>query len=478
MKWRWLAVGILVFMLFSSMSVGIHGINAHENLYERNAGTFGQVVDIDGVRYNAHDVIRINNDTDFAKQASVNGWPGDGTQGNPYIISGYDIDAHGAGDAIYIGNTTVYFIIKNSYMHNTSPVSNPYFGGLGIELYNVTNGVIENNTCSENLIGILFDESSNSTISNNSCYKNMAGMEFYSSSNNNTVTNNTCNNNSLNGIILESSSDDVLSSNTCLHNGYNGIFLDFSGNSTLHNNTCSYNNVGLYIYSSSMNEVYSNVFVNNTGYGVHIVSGSKNLIYKNAFFYNNGTGDKFNSAYIQADDDGSNNSWNTTGGIGNYWRDWANNNDTNYHGDVVKWPYRTSGSAGAEDYYPLKNTTVKLPPLAPRDLNFTVGNGYVYLTWKAPRGNGTSPITYYRVYRNGVLLASVSVSQLYYNDTDVVGGQTYMYYVTAVSSAGESDKSNEVSATPGGEVPELQVFMLPVIALMLVLWVLKIRRRN
>jgi len=35
-----------------------------------------------------------------------------------------------------------------------------------------------------------------------------------------------------------------------------------------------------------------------------------------------------------------------------------------------------------------------------------------------------------------------------------VNGNTYTYYVTALNSAGESDKSNEVQATPASSIPE------------------------
>ncbi len=67
-------------------------------------------------------------------------------------------------------------------------------------------------------------------------------------------------------------------------------------------------------------------------------------------------GDTYNSWFVQAYDNGTDNHWNSTSGVGNYWHDWANNNDTNdQNGDgIVDWPYPIAGSAGAKDYYPLK----------------------------------------------------------------------------------------------------------------------------
>ncbi len=67
--------------------------------------------------YTPHGIIRINSDAEFAQIAQQEGWPGDGSESNPYIIEGYEIDAQGVGNCIYIGNTTVHFIIRNCYLH-------------------------------------------------------------------------------------------------------------------------------------------------------------------------------------------------------------------------------------------------------------------------------------------------------------------------------------------------------------------------
>ncbi len=92
-------------------------------------------------------------------------------------------------------------------------------------------------------------------------------------------------------------------------------------------------------------------------------------------------------------------------------------------------------------------------PSAPLNLYASAGDGYVMLTWSEPNSNGGANITGYNIYRGTSsggesLLTSVSGTTLAYNDTSVTNGQTYYYYVTAVNSVGESEKSNEVSATP------------------------------
>ena len=139
------------------------------------------------------------------------------------------------------------------------------------------------------------------------------------------------------------------------------------------------------------------------------------------------------------------------GGIGNYWYDWANNNNTNdnNHDGIVDWPYSIAGSAGAKDYSPLIYSVIgESVPSQPYNLNARAGDRYVNLTWYMPVCNGSSPISQYRIYRNGTLIATVSATHLYYTDTEVKNGVNYSYYVTAVNSVGESKPSNTVYAIP------------------------------
>ena len=94
-------------------------------------------------------------------------------------------------------------------------------------------------------------------------------------------------------------------------------------------------------------------------------------------------------------------------------------------------------------------------PREPRTLSARTGDGHVHLSWIAPSNDGGSPITEYKLYRGTgsggeIYYNSVAGNRLDLNDTDVVNGEIYYYYVTAVNSEGESNASNEVSATPRG----------------------------
>lgn len=116
--------------------------------------------------------------------------------------------------------------------------------------------------------------------------------------------------------------------------------------------------------------------------------------------------------------------------------------------------------------------------IMPRELKAEAGVGFVNLTWKAPANKDGALITGYNLYRNGTKIAEVPATQLYYNDTNVVNGVTYTYYVTAVNSVGESDKSNEVQATPSGEIPEITRGAIIIIVALLSLIIALRKRKN
>jgi hypothetical protein len=74
----------------------------------------------------------------------------------------------------------------------------------------------------------------------------------------------------------------------------------------------------------------------------------------------------------------------------------------------------------------------------------------ISLTWRAPASQGSSPVTDYRVYRGSrsgaeTLLTTVG-NVLAFTDTSARSGSTFFYRLVAVSAAGQSAMSAEVSA--------------------------------
>ena len=91
-------------------------------------------------------------------------------------------------------------------------------------------------------------------------------------------------------------------------------------------------------------------------------------------------------------------------------------------------------------------------PSAPQNLQATVSNFQVSLSWSPPGNNGGSAITNYNIYRgtsSGSEFLFAQIGNLTsYIDTAVTKGQVYYYKVEAINSAGgESSQSNEASVT-------------------------------
>lgn len=91
------------------------------------------------------------------------------------------------------------------------------------------------------------------------------------------------------------------------------------------------------------------------------------------------------------------------------------------------------------------------PPSVPQNVNGNVISTNVTLTWEAPGNNGGSSIVRYSIYRatitNGPYNWVVNTTELTYNDTGLVNGQTYFYVITAANSIGDSQYSSELRIT-------------------------------
>jgi len=92
-------------------------------------------------------------------------------------------------------------------------------------------------------------------------------------------------------------------------------------------------------------------------------------------------------------------------------------------------------------------------PSAPRNLRTSSGMGQVYLDWDVPSSTGNLSLLSYRLFRGDTassmqLLTEVGPSATDYTDTNMTGGRTYYYAVTAVNSIGEGPASYPASARP------------------------------
>lgn len=325
--------------------------------------------------YASHAPISISGDSGFLEENASTGisW-GSGIASDPYVIRGWDIDATGFLDGIFIGNSDVFFKIVDCRVRT----ARAWTGG-GIHLMGVSNGCLDNNTCSNNVAGVRLDFSRSITVTDCNCSGNFRGIYVGSSTGGSTLSNNTISNND-HGILLGSSSENNLYDNNCTMNGV-GIELLWGSNSNrmfrnnaannsrgismqssceenlLFDNTCTGNSIGIFVGASSRNTICSNNISVNAQYGVKFesfgdpLSTNGNRIWNNSFYHNNGAEETFSLLHVQAYDIGFN-YWNSSGSAynyGNYWSDWKTYNYAPY--GITDYPYVIDGT-GSRDYYP------------------------------------------------------------------------------------------------------------------------------
>lgn len=224
-----------------------------------------------------HAPIIIDGNADFASQASSESWPGNGMPGTPYVISDYVIITSPSNPAVYIYDTTVYFIIENVTVRDSTL-------GEGFKILNVTNGEFRNNIAINCSTGFSFlSSSSNNILSGNTAINNSGtGFSFYNSPNNNLI-NNTAKNiygSGANGFYFFYSPNNNLINNTARDCDTTGFKLDRSSNNILSNNTAATNGEGFYILGSD-NTLMGNTANANSLRGFKLQSCSLNLLIDN-----------------------------------------------------------------------------------------------------------------------------------------------------------------------------------------------------
>jgi len=131
----------------------------------------------------ADDPIIINSQTDFDAMVVSEGWPGTGVPTDPYIISGYTIEANGGYAGIFIGNVSYHFVLRDIDVSRVAYSHKPYRIGAGMHLHNVQNVWIDNCNVKKNEIGvyILTDDGEFNITGCNISENNRGGVLGYAS---------------------------------------------------------------------------------------------------------------------------------------------------------------------------------------------------------------------------------------------------------------------------------------------------------
>ncbi|MFW9793308.1 MAG: right-handed parallel beta-helix repeat-containing protein [Candidatus Thorarchaeota archaeon] len=128
------------------------------------------------IAYAEHEPINITSDADFIARAALEGWPGNGSEANPYLIDGYNITYKGY--KIRIVNVTVHFGIRDCYLASNSSgvLTDP--SDDGICLINVSHATVNSNEIVNNEDCGVYVESSHIYGYGNRLFGNYRGIIF------------------------------------------------------------------------------------------------------------------------------------------------------------------------------------------------------------------------------------------------------------------------------------------------------------
>ncbi len=231
--------------------------------------------------YDPYSPFQITSNQDFSDKAGSFGWDGDGSVGDPYIISKINVTLEtGIAPLIKITDTNVHFIINSSL----------FVGGLNsIHFENVTNGIVSNNSIYHaDMQGVYLRNVTDCRFDNNFITENgyMGLLADYTE--NCTFLNNLIEDNSNSGTKLRDSPNNLVKNNTFAKNREDGLALGNSPNCDVVGNIIHGNwGTGISVEVSTPLEIINNSIYENSEVGVNLVGYEPKSNVTGNTFYNN-----------------------------------------------------------------------------------------------------------------------------------------------------------------------------------------------
>lgn len=226
------------------------------------AGSFTTICSLtkEASAYTVHKPILIVGDSSFTAENGVTG--GNGTQSDPFIIEGWEIDASSIDYGITIWDADAYFVVRHVYIHSDSSTTHE------IDLVSSHRGQIVDSIISGGSRGISA-ELTNVTVASCRIADTRYGV-FSTQSENITIVNSSISN-TVYGISLEHSRRVSVTDSTFAV-GYSGIEIIDTGDSVIATNTFSDLYFGIYLESSDNASVFGNVLSEGVQNGIYAYS--------------------------------------------------------------------------------------------------------------------------------------------------------------------------------------------------------------
>ncbi len=213
---------LLVIMLFSVVLPAQYVATVGDSRTHISSDRVGQT-DV-AETYTPHGPITINGNDDFASQ----GWPGSGTESEPYIIEGLNITD--TATCIYIRDTDVHFEIRDCLISSPTSSSNH-----GISFSNVTHGTVRSSIVEMHQTGVFLASCVGCAVIDNSIHDNSDGI-CDTASTNTLIQLNSITNSGHYGIYEHNSLSSTIVENHVEDTALGAIRVEFSNYTTIRDN--------------------------------------------------------------------------------------------------------------------------------------------------------------------------------------------------------------------------------------------------
>lgn len=294
----------LVFCLSALLGLLVNSLSDRTN---QEGQVSNDITQVKTLASTSHGPILIDGNAGFTNESGIV-W-GSGTESDPYIIEGWDIQGSHDASCIKIANADAHFVIRDCSLHDCEEG----YGESGILLFMCSNGTIERCVSFNNDYGICLRSSFGNTVRSCTCQQNSYGIALDDLAHENLIEENNCSNGNGYGIYLWVSDHNTISHNDCSWNGQGicmsgadnnkfignkcdhtgkGYELDHCCNNSLIGNSCNYNrDEGIRLTDLSENNTLDgNNCSDNDLIGIQVVISSNNTVIRNTVFSNGGDG--------------------------------------------------------------------------------------------------------------------------------------------------------------------------------------------